>query len=253
MKDYLDFTGKRSLVTGGSRGIGACISRQLARQGSHVFINFREDNRSANATKRTIEESGGKASLVQANLLHPHEVREMFNRIASDGCLDILIHNAAIGSFKPVMDLRANQWDLTVSVNARALLLCAQEAAKLMEGRKGRIVSISSLGSKKFVPKYGAIGVSKAALESLTRYLAVEMAELNINVNAVSAGLIDTESVRLHPEFEEMASLTVDRTPGGRIGKPEDVADVVSFLCSPLADWIIGQTIVVDGGFSLSM
>jgi len=253
MKGQLNFTGKKTLVTGGSRGIGSEISRMFASLGSHVYINFREDLESARATQEQIEDKGGTATIIQTNILQPPEVREMFKEISSHGKLDFLIHNAAIGSFKPVMDLRANQWDLTLGVNARALLLCAQEASKLMLDQGGKIVSVSSLGSQKYIPKYGAIGISKAALESLTRYLAVELADHQINVNAVSAGLVDTQSIRLHPDFEELASQAVRRTPGGRLGSVNDVAGAVVFLCSPLSDWMFGQTIVVDGGFSLTM
>jgi enoyl-[acyl-carrier protein] reductase III len=201
----LDLGGRRAVITGASRGIGATLAR----------------------------------TLVRANVGHPDEIRQMFATVSTDGPLDILIHNAAIGSFKPTLDVRHNQWDLSMGVNARALLVCTQEAAPLMEAAGGTILTVSSLGSSRVFPRYGAIGVSKAALESLVRYLAVELAPRRIRVNAVSAGLIDTAGA-------------VERTPLGRLGTPEDVARVVLFLCSPLADWIVGQTIVADGGLGLN-
>jgi enoyl-[acyl-carrier protein] reductase III len=248
---YFDFSGKRALVTGGSRGIGAVIATCLARSGAHVFINYSQDDASAERTRARIHGAGGSAELVKANLLRPEEIRAMFARVAESGGLDILIHNAALGSFKPAIDLRPNQWDLTMAVGARALLVCAREAVRLMDGRDGRIVSLSSLGSGRVIPSYGAIGISKAALESLTRYLGFELAPRGILVNAVSAGLIDSPSVRRHPQYELLAARALERTPAGRLGTAEDVARVVLFLCSPLAGWIVGQTLVADGGMSL--
>ena len=245
------FQGKRALVTGGSRGIGAVIAKSFASCGADVFINYREDDRSAQSTLLEIEAAGGSATLCKANLAHPEEIREMFQRIGDSGALHVLVHSAAMGVFKPVMDLRSNQWDLSLSINTRALLLCAQEAAKLMQKEGGKIVSISSLGSRRYVPSYGAMGISKAALESLTQYLAAELAPFRINVNAVSAGLIDTPSVRLHPHYRQMEERARQESTSGRVGRPEDIAPIVLFLCSPLSEWINGQTVVADGGMSL--
>jgi len=247
------FAGKTALVTGGSRGIGGVISRRLAAQGAHVFINYRDDDRSAEGTEAEIKRAEGSCELVKANLLHPEAIRELFERVATRGGLDILVHNAALGSFKSVMQLRSNQWDLSLNINARALLLCAQEASKLMGAQGGKIVSISSLGSQRVVSEYGAIGVSKAALESLTRYLAVELAARRINVNAVSAGVVDSPTIRKHPRYRELHDHILAQTPAGRLGTAEDIAGVVLFLCSSLSDWICGQTIIADGGMSLTL
>ena len=245
----LDFAGKTALVTGGSRGIGRAISMAFARARARVVVNFREDRASAEETVAAIEREGGVAEALQANLAHPDDVRALF---ASVRALDFLVHNAALGSFKPVLDLRANQWDLSMAVNARALLLCAQQAAPLLKPG-GAIVSVSSLGSGRVVPAYGAIGASKAALESLTRSLAVELGASGVRVNAVSGGVVDTASVRHHPGWEELSARAKAQTPAGRLGTPEEIASVVLFLCSPAASWIAGQTIVVDGGMSLRL
>src|SRR6185437_3791159 len=134
---------------------------------------------------------------------------------ATAGGLDMLIHNAALGSFKPLHKVRANQWDLTMNTNARSLLLLAQGALDALETRQGRIVSISSLGSVRVLPSYGAIGVSKAALESTTRYLASELAPRGIRVNAVVGGLVDTDASRLHPDYEKLAQRAVEQAPTG--------------------------------------
>ncbi|HET7451793.1 MAG TPA: SDR family oxidoreductase [Thermoanaerobaculia bacterium] len=244
-----DFSGRTALVTGGSRGIGRAISLAFARCRARVLVNFREDRASAEETVGAIEREGGEAAALQANLAHPDDVRALFASVRE---LDFLVHNAALGSFKPVLDLRANQWDLSMSVNARALLLCAQQAAAVLRPG-GAIVSISSLGSGRVVPAYGAIGASKAALESLTRSLAVEMAPSGVRVNAVSGGVVDTTSIRRHPGWEELGARARAQTPSGRLGTPEEIASVVLFLCSPAASWIAGQTIVVDGGMSLRL
>lgn len=241
-----DFTGKRALVTGGSRGFGAVLSRRLAAAGAHVFINYLRDDATAERTVEEIRNGGGSATLVKANLVHAAEIESMFGQVAGSGSLDILIHNAALGAFKPTLGVRANQWDLSMAVNARALLLCAQKAVPLMEGRPGRIVSMSSLGSGRVLPSYGAIGPTKAALESLTRYLAAELWPRGITVNAVSAGLIAGTSIAQHPFHDSLLSKT-------GAADPDAVASVVLFLCSPLAGWIVGQTIVADGGFSLGV
>jgi enoyl-[acyl-carrier protein] reductase III len=183
-------------------------------------------------------------------MIDPDAITELTSRTSSAG-LDILVHNAALGSFKPLHKVKANQWDLTMNVNARALLLLAQGSLAALEARRGRVVSISSLGSIRVLPSYGAIGVSKAALESATRYLASELGPRGIRVNGVVGGLLDTEASRLHPEFGALAKEAVARTPIGRLIDTSDIANAVLFLCSPLSEAIVGQMIVVDGGSGL--
>lgn len=251
MIDPLDLTGKRVLVTGGSRGIGAVLSRTLAARGAHVGVNYAQDDAAAARTVEEIRAAGGSAEPLRANLVRPEEIRDLVARAVAGGRLDAVVHNAAIGSFKKLMNLRANQWDLSLGVNARALLHLAQEAAPHLEATGGCLVGVSSLGGSRVIPEYGAIGVSKAALESLVRSLAVELSPRGIRVNAVSAGLIDVPSVRLHPRYDELERRSVERA--GRLGTAEDVASVVLFLISPLAAWITGQTVIADGGMSLPL
>lgn len=247
----VDLQGRHALVTGASRGLGAVIARALAAAGAHVYLNFVRGRAEAEQTRSAIEAAGGTATLAQANLARPDDIRRLFAEVIGPD-LDILIHNAALGSFKPVRDVRVNQWDLTMHVNARALLVLAQEAVSRLEASRGRIIAVSSLGSTRVVPSYGAIGISKAALESTVRYLGVEFAPKGVKVNAVTAGLLDLPSVRHHPAFEAMAAASRAHSPVGELGHPQSVADVVLLLCSPLADGIAGQTIVVDGGASLT-
>jgi len=248
----LDLTGRRALVTGGSRGLGAVLAQTLAAHGAHVFINYVRHEAEAQATQQAIRDAGGAADLAPADLTKPEDIRAMFAGPLRDG-IDILIHNAAIGSFKPAHEVRANQWDLSMNVNARALLLCVQEAMPSLTERRGHVVAVSSLGGGRVIPDYGAVGVSKAALEALTRYLGVELAGRGIHVNAVAGGLLDLPSVRQHPGYEQLATDTIRRTPAQRLGTADDIARVVLFLCSPLADWLTGQTLIADGGMSLTV
>jgi enoyl-[acyl-carrier protein] reductase III len=242
-----DFRGQRALVTGGTRGIGGAIARRLASCGAHVTLNYLHNEEAARKTAGEIERAGGSATLAQANMVDPDAIAALTARVAAEG-LDILVHNAALGSFKPLHKVKANQWDLTLNVNARALLLLAQGTLAALESRRGRIVSISSLGSTRVLPSYGAIGVSKAALETTTRYLASELGPRGIRVNGVVGGLIDTEASRLHPDYDTLAEAALAQTPLGRLATIDDIADAVLFLCSPLSAGIVGQMLVVDGG-----
>ena len=245
-----DFSGQRALVTGGSRGIGAAIARRLAACGAHVTINYLSNEEAARRTAAEIERAGGSVTLAQANMNDPEAIASLTARVSAEG-VDMLVHNAALGSFKPLHKVKPNQWDLTMNVNARALLLLAQGTLAALASSRGRIVSISSLGSVRVLPSYGAIGVSKAALESTTRYLASELAPRGVRVNAVVGGLLDTEASRLHPDFDALAREALARAPVGRLTTTSDIADAVLFLCSPLSEGIVGQMLVVDGGVSL--
>jgi enoyl-[acyl-carrier protein] reductase III len=239
------------LVTGGSRGIGRAISMRLAEKSAqHIFIVYLENDRAAEKTKRQVEAGGVKCSLIKANLAQAAELDRVFEAITSQTeRLDAFIHCAALGSFKPLSQIKPNQWDLTMNVNARAFLHCAQRCVPLM--KEGRIVAISSLGSQRVMPNYGAMGPTKSALESIVKYLAVEMAPSGIRVNGVSGGLVRTESVEKFSQSRSLLREVAERTPAKRIGTVEDIADVVAFLVGPMSSWIYGQIIVADGGLSL--
>jgi enoyl-[acyl-carrier protein] reductase III len=245
--------GKLALVTGSGRGIGRAIALRLASQGADIIVNFFRHRESAEQTGKDIEALGVKAEVIRANVGDAAKVDELFDTIGNKfGHLDILINNAASGVGRPVVDIDVKAWEWTMDINVRACLLCAQRAAKLMEGRGGKIVSISSLGSRFVLPNYTVVGVSKAALEALTRYLAIELAPRGICVNAVAASAVETEALKFY--FKEgLAKDNRQLTPAGRMVIPEDVANVVAFLCSEEAFMIRGQTVIVDGGTSVGL
>jgi enoyl-[acyl-carrier protein] reductase III len=246
----MSLQGKLALVTGSGRGIGRAIALKLASQGADIIVNFFRRREPAEQTARDIEALGVKAEVIRANIGDPRKIDEMFDTIASKfGYLDILINNAASGVGRPVMDVDVKAWDWTMDINAKAALLCAQHAARLMEGKGGKIVNISSLGSLFVLPTYAVVGISKAALEALTRYLAIELAPKNICVNAVAASAVETEALKFYIK-EGLIKDTRQATPAGRMIIPEDVANIAAFLCSEEAFMIRGQTIIVDGGTS---
>nr|MDH3176215.1 enoyl-[acyl-carrier-protein] reductase FabL [Bacillus pumilus] len=245
---------KCALITGSSRGVGKEVALRLAEKGYDIVINYARSKKAALETAEEIEAMGVKTLVVKANVGQPEKIKDMFQQIDETfGRLDIFVNNAASGVQRPIMDLEENHWDWTMNINAKALLFCGQEAAKLMEKNGGgHIVSISSLGSIRYLENYTVVGVSKAALEALTRYLSVELSQKNIVVNAVSGGAIDTDALKHFPNREELLEDAKKNTPyGGRMVEIKDMVDSVEFLVSGKADMIRGQTIIVDGGRSL--
>jgi len=249
----MSLEGKLALVTGSGRGIGRATALKLASEGADIIVNFFRHREAAEKTAKDIEALGVKAEVIRANIGDPAKIDDMFNTIATKfGHLDILINNAASGVGRPIMDIDAKAWDWTMDINAKAALLCSQRAAKLMEGRGGKIISVSSLGSFLVLPTYTIVGVSKAALEALTRYLAIEFAPKNICVNTVAASAVETEALKFYIK-EGLIKDSRQATPAGRMVLPEDVANVIAFLCSEEAFMIRGQTIIVDGGTSVGL
>jgi enoyl-[acyl-carrier protein] reductase III len=248
-----DLTGKLALITGGGRGIGRAIALELARRGADVLINYVRHPRDADAVAVAGAALGVQAATIRGNVAHAAQVTRMFDEIREQyGYLDLLINNAASGVNRPLAELTPHHWDWTLNVNARGAWLCAQAALPLMRTRGGgAVVNISSLGASRVMREYFLVGVSKAALEAVTRYLAVEFAPHGICVNAVSGGLVETEALKSFPWGPQVIDDTIRRTPAGRMVEPEDLAQAVAFLCTPAAAMIRGQTIVVDGGFSL--
>lgn len=246
-------TQKVALVTGSSRGIGKATALRLAKEGYDIVINYARSKKAALETAAEIEALGRKALVIRANVGDVEKVKNMFEEIYNEfGRLDVFVSNAASGVQRPLMELEQNHWDWTLNINSRGLLFSAQEAAKLMEkSGGGKIVSVSSLGSIRVLENYTAVGVSKAAVEALTRYLAVELAPLNIVVNAVSGGAVDTEALKSFPNREELLAEAREKTPAGKMVEIDDMVNTIMFLISDEASMIRGQTIIVDGGISL--
>ncbi len=248
----MSLKGKIALITGGSRGIGRAITLKLASEGADVIINYFRKKSAAQLTAQETHDMGVVSHIIKANVGEPEQIDSMFDEVeAKFGRLDILINNAASGVARSALDLDSRGWDWTLDINARAFLLCAQRATKLMKNG-GKMVSISSLGSRLVMPIYTAVGVSKAALEALTRYLAIELAPKGICVNGIAAGAVETEALKLYTADPSLPQLTWKNTPAGKMVQPEDIADLVAFLCSDESAMIRGQIIVIDGGVSLA-
>lgn len=255
MHSPLPYTNKIALITGSGRGIGRAIALHLAEQGADVVVNFVRNEKPAREVHDRIMTLGRRALLVRANVGKPEDIDRLFETTITEfGGVDIFVHNAAIGFNRPALAQKVNGWDGTMNVNARAFLFTAQKAAPLMEARGGgSIVAISSPGAYRVMPDYISVGASKAALDALVRYLAVEFASMNIAVNAVSPGMVLTDALEHFSALSDgkMTGRVTKLTPAGRLATPEDIAGVVAFLCSPAASMIRGQIIVVDGGFTL--
>jgi len=243
--------GKTALVTGASRGIGRAIALELADRGANVAINYLRNRAAAKETAQAITDKGVECLLLKCNVADREMMASVFAKLkCSFDKVDILVSNAASGILKSALELTMRHWHWTMDINAGSLLGLVQLALPIMP-RGGRIIAVSSLGSVRAIPSYAAVGASKAALESLVRHLALELAPKGYHVNAVSGGVVETDALKHFPDREEILANASTRTPAGRLTRPEDIAGVVSFLCTPAADMIQGQTLIVDGGYAV--
>ena len=246
----MSFNGKYAFVTGGSRGIGKAIAIELANRGVHVAFNYFRSDSAALETQKEIEALGVRCVRIRANIADSSKLSIIFERIEKEfKTLDILVNNAASGIQRSASDLTEKHWDWAMNVNAKAAWICSINASRLMN-KGGSIINITSQGSSKVLPYYFSVGTSKAALESMTRYLAVELAPKGISVNAVSGGYVNTTALEHFPNREDMLKAG-DQTLSGRPVEAQDIAKTVAFLCTPDAEMIRGQVIIVDGGVSL--
>jgi len=244
------FQGKVALVTGGSRGIGKAIALEFARRGADIAFNYLRSHKDAKQTQAEIEEYGVRCLRIKANLADSTKIADLFTQVKRVfSGLDILVNNAASGVQRPASQLEEKHWDWAMNINAKGPWLCSLQAAALMVS-KGHIVNITSLGSQRVLSDYFSVGTSKAALEAITRYLAVELAPQGISVNAVSGGYVGTDALDHFPRREAMLEAG-EMTLLGRMAEAADIAKVVAFLCTEEADMIRGQVIVVDGGATL--
>jgi enoyl-[acyl-carrier protein] reductase III len=244
--------GKVAMVTGASRGIGRAIARKLGAAGCDVAVNFFNSHDEAEAVCAAVRGMGRRAYAIQGNVGNPESVDDLFDEFRQRfDRLDILVSNAATGVLKPVLEMSLKHWRWCLETNALALALLTQRAVPLMP-TGGRIVATSSLGASRAIPGYGFIGSSKAALEALVRSLAQELGPRGIRVNAVSAGVVDTDALRVFPDREALLSSFAERAPAGTALTAEDVAGAIYLLCLPEAAMVTGHTLVVDGGFCIA-
>lgn len=246
--------GKVALVTGSSRGIGRGIALALAEAGADIIVHYARKASMAQSVVNEIQSMGRRAIAVKANFAEKEKIDAMLDHIEDIfGGVDIFVANAATGGFRSMLETSDKHWDCTMDVNARSILHCVQRLTPYMQSRGwGRVVTVTSLGSVRVVPNYSTVGLSKSVVESLTRYLAAELAPQGIIVNAISPGLVDTDALA-NMDVNVQASLDYvrRRNPTRRLVTPQDVGRVAAFLCSEASEMIVGQTLYVDGGFSL--
>jgi enoyl-[acyl-carrier protein] reductase III len=243
----VNIDGRSVLVTGGTRGIGKAIALRFSSLGAKkVAIGYLRNDSAAEKAADELRAAGAEPVLVRGNVASERVVEEF----ASHGPYGVVVHNAATGVIRSALETEDKHWDWTLATNARALLSLARACAPDMSPGSS-IVGISSLGSMRVLENYVLVGTSKAALESVVRYLAVELAPRGIRVNAVSGGVVETEALDHFPNREQMLHAAQARTPAGRMVEPDDIAAVVEFLASPAAEMVRGQTLIVDGGYSL--
>ncbi len=247
-------TGKVAIITGASRGIGARIAHMLATDGASVVVNYKKNADLAERVVAGLREAGGDGIAVQGDVENAEDIVRIFDAAADTyGRVDYYINNAAASAFKRIMDLKAHHLDRSYALNVRAFVTGAQEAVKLMD-KGGRIVALSSYGSEHAYPTYAALGSYKAAVESLIRYMAIEFAGYGINVNGVSGGLIESDS--LHYFYDKVPGQApiesvLSKIPLHRPGTVDDMANAVLFLLGDKSNYITGQTLIVDGGLSV--
>jgi enoyl-[acyl-carrier protein] reductase III len=250
---YEVLRGKTAVITGSGRGIGRAIALELAGYGANIAVNYFRRKFRAEETARDVEALGARAIVVKAHVGEVEGVERLVAAAAEEfGSVDIFIGNAASGVLKPVAEQELKGWEWTVNINARSILFGAKAAVPYMKARGwGRVIGISSFGSRRVLPEYSVVGVSKAAIEALIRYLAVELAPHGIVCNTVSPGVVETEALDFFPSKDLILAEGLRRTPAGRFVTPEEVAKLVAWLCTDEARMIVGQTIIMDGGYEL--
>lgn len=238
---------KTALVTGASRGIGRAIALRLAREGATVAVHYRAREEAARGVVREIETSGGRAAVFCADLGEVGQARQLVSEVESTfGAIDILVNNAGLAHFQPLMDSGEAEFEEMFATNTRAVFFLTQEAARAMPDG-GRIVNISSGITRANVAGGAAYAGSKAAIEAFARCWAAELGARGITVNSVSPGMTETDLL-LESTPREVLDAFAAKTPLGRLGRPEDIADVVAFLCSEQARWITAQNLLTNGG-----
>lgn len=244
----MDLQGKSALVTGASKGIGAGIARKLGALGCDVAVNYNSDPSGAEQVAEAIRSEGRAAFPVQASVGDSAQVQRMFDAVLGRfSSLDILVNNAGMQVWSPLLDLREEDWDRVIDTNLKGCFLCTQLAGRHMKERGGgRIINIGSGCNRVAFPNLVSYTASKGGMEQFTKVAAAELGEYGITVNCVAPGAILIE--RTKHEAEDYAGQWSRLTPMGRVGHPRDVAEAVAFLCTDAAEFVSGQTLMVDGG-----
>ena len=248
---------KTLVITGATKGIGKAIAERFAKEGVNVAFTYNSNEEVANELANEWSNKYGiKAKAYKLNILEPEQFKPLFQEIDKDfDRVDYFVSNAMIygravvGGYGKFMRLKPRGLNNIYTATVDAFVLGSQEAAKRMQKvGGGAIVTMSSTGNMIYIDNYAGHGTNKAAVEAMMRYAAVELGEMNIRVNAVSGGPIETDALRAFTNYEEVKAETIKRSALNRMGTPEDIAGSVWFLCSDDASWITGHTLVVDGG-----
>ena len=242
-------TGKVAVVTGASKGIGAAIAQELAKDGASVIVNYSSSGQQADAVVAKIQAAGGNAKSVRADVSQPGQAKQLIDTTVSEfGRVDILVNNAAVYDFLPLEQVTEAHFDRMFNLNVKGLLFTTQAAAAAFGERGGSIINIGSMASQTPPPGSVVYSATKGALDVITKGLAAELGPRKILVNAVLPGPVETEGTQSMDNWDQFKNMLVPRTPLGRVGQPRDIATVVSFLASDDAGWITGQIIPAAGG-----
>ena len=242
--------GKVAVVTGASKGIGASIAEHLAAEGASVVVNYAASKAGADAVVRRINDKGGTAVAVQADVSRPDDIKRLFAQTrAAYGKLDVLVNNAGIYEFAPLDGVTPEHFHKQFNVNVLGLLLATQEAVKLMGPTGGSIINVSSIAGPMPVENASVYSATKAAVDAVTIALSKELGPKKVRVNSLNPGMVETEGLHAAgiaaSDFRKMVE---SQTPLGRIGQPDDIARVAVFYASDDAGWVTGQTLVLAGG-----
>ncbi|MFP5436230.1 MAG: glucose 1-dehydrogenase [Bacteroidia bacterium] len=246
----LKLEGKVAIVTGASKGIGTAIAKNLAAAGAAVTVNYANDETGANKAVSQITADGGRAIAVKGSVTNEADVQQLFEEtVKTFGRVDILVNNAGVYEFSPLEGITREHYDRQFNTNVWGVILASQQAEKHFPETGGSIINVGSVVSRKGFPASAVYSATKGALDTITLSLATELAPKNIRVNAVAPGMIETEGFATAGiKGSEMEAQTIASTPLGRLGQPDDIARVVTFLASEDAGWLTGERITAAGG-----
>lgn len=241
-----------ALVTGASRGIGRAIAIELAKDGCSILLNYKSNHAAADEAKRLIEEAGGEAELMPFDVSQPDDINSALDAWFTahpDDYIDVLVNNAGIVDDEIMLAMEPEQWHRVIDVNLNGFFYCTRRVIEgMVENHHGRVINISSISGQTGRQGQVNYSASKAALIGATRSLSVELASKKITINAIAPGAIETDMVQTSAEYIPNHMLDISHIPMRRLGKPEEVAYLVSFLCSDRANYISGQVIGINGG-----